>query len=157
MKIWIGLVAVTSVLSGCAGTPYQKLGVGGGYSDKTKAPGRWEIRFISNVASSVGFAEQAALYRAAELAKADGYPYFQVVSGSVFFSTHAIATSTSVGYMTSKGQKAYLVAVGKMEKDSPLNCEGLDLDACRNFDTSQVLEELRPIMKQAGHRRPVKD
>ncbi|WP_194955249.1 CC0125/CC1285 family lipoprotein [Sphingopyxis solisilvae] len=157
MKGRISLVAIMTVLSACAGTHYQKLGVGGGYSDKQMEPGRWEVRFLSNVASTEGFAEKAAIYRTAELAQANGYPYFQVVSGSVRFNTHAIATSTSIGYMTSKGQTAKLVAVGKREKNSELNCEGPDRSACANFDTAQVLNELRPIMKQAGHRRPVKD
>lgn len=148
-------LAILLWLSACAGTQYQKLGVGGGYSDKIVSPDRWEITFKSNVASEVGFAEKAAVYRAAEIAKLRGFAYMAIVNGDVSFTVHAIATANSIGYSANGGQTAHVTVVGKQNRETEIVCEAQDKRMCTTLDTVQTLHELGPIIRQAGHRNPI--
>jgi len=134
-------------LAGCNGTPYQRLGVGGGYSDKMIAPARWNVRFLANVANPDGFAEKAAFYRAAEITKKAGYPYFQVVDGTVERNFHTYATYTA----RDGGQTARLTIVGTRENASVAPCEAANNRVCGVFNADEILTELAATMRSKGH------
>lgn len=155
MRIFYAMCAI-SVLCGCAGTPYQHLGVGGGYSDKELATGKWKVRFISNVASTEGFAEKAALYRSAQIMQQAGYQQFAVVDGSVHFNRHYGATSSggtvSTFSFTTKGQTAELTVVGLPAAAPAPSCEAPNQELCTTFETRRVLDDLGPEMRNAGRR-----
>ncbi|MFQ6613143.1 MAG: hypothetical protein ACE5D2_08615 [Fidelibacterota bacterium] len=78
LKITKILLPVLLIWS-CA-TPYRPKGLLGGYSDKQVAEGVFEVRFEGNQHTSAQKVQTYLLYRSAELALEQGYPYFMILS-----------------------------------------------------------------------------
>src|SRR5437016_7742233 len=72
-----GLAAL--VLSSCA-TPYQHMGLGGGFTDKQIAPNTFRIHFRGNGYTPDDRAQDFAFLRASELTLAHGYQFFDVLN-----------------------------------------------------------------------------
>jgi hypothetical protein len=78
---WVLLLALT--FGGCAlasATGYQPAGSDGGYSQLQLAPDMYRIAFQGNTYTSQDRVADMALLRAAELALAQGAPYFVVLN-----------------------------------------------------------------------------
>jgi len=148
----IFILAWFLLVSACAGTPYQKMGVGGGYDDRKVTDTLWSVKFISNVKSARGFAQEAALYRSAEIAKAKGFKFFAVVSSNVHFNQHGSYAGGSLIFMTTTGQTATIDAVGLQNRDSSFACASATADSCGVFETDAVLRDHAEVMRKAGHR-----
>lgn len=151
---FISVVTMTICLSACAGTPYQKMGIGGGYDDKKVTETSWGVEFKSNVASIEGFAEQAALYRSAEIARSKGFPYFAITSASVGFHSYGSGVAGVSVYGTTRGQTARLSAVGLMKQDDIFDCATENGANCAVLETEAVLRDYDEVMKMAGRKRP---
>ena len=84
-------------LVACA-TPYQHLGLGGGFTDKQIAPDTFKIHFRGNGYTPDKRAQDLAVLRAAELTLEHGYQYFTVLNaGSSDRGFVAPVTGTVVG------------------------------------------------------------
>ena len=84
-------------LVACA-TPYQHLGLGGGFTDKQIAPDTFKIHFRGNGYTPDKRAQDLAVLRAAELTLEHGYQYFTPLNvGSSDRGFVAPITGTVVG------------------------------------------------------------
>ena len=77
MKIKIKILFLSSlfILSACA-TPYQKTGLGGGFSETQLSENIFQVNFKGNSYTSTQRAADFALLRSAELTLKNGYKYF---------------------------------------------------------------------------------
>jgi len=147
----ITLFLACVALAACSGTPYQHIGVGGGYSDKMIAPAKWNVKFIANVANPDGFAQKATFYRAAEISKKAGFPFFQVVDGNVERTLHTYAAGGSAWQARDGGQTARLTIVGARQNSPVAPCEAANSRICGVFNSEEILAELAATMKAKGH------
>jgi len=69
------LITCLIAISGCA-TPYQKLGLRGGYSDREVKEGVYLVNFEGNASLKEKKAWDYALLRSAEIALTHGYQFF---------------------------------------------------------------------------------
>ena len=113
-----------------------------GYSEKKLGEGLWRVRTTVNDMSSTENAQQMALYRGAELARQEGYDYFQVLGGKGW-----------TGFL-SRGQRTRVNAYGaelkvrgaRTYKDqAPCEMKG---GMCPVFGTDHVLRRLGPRFAQ---------
>lgn len=95
------LIACAALLvTGCVtSTPYQPLGVTGGYTELPLSADTYQIRFNGNGMTSAPRAQQMALVRAAELTLLKGYDRFLIIDNQEWtqqsqFTTPAQATTT---------------------------------------------------------------
>jgi len=77
--VWIGLVAMTTPLTGCA-TAYRHENITGGYTDFHVEDNTYRVRFKGNNYTSRERVEQFLLYRCAELTTRLGYDHFVLIS-----------------------------------------------------------------------------
>jgi len=73
----------TLLLWSCA-TPYRPKGILGGYTDKQIAGSLFEVRFEGNQHTSEEKIKTYLLYRCAEVAHENDYPYFLILSDMSF-------------------------------------------------------------------------
>lgn len=98
MKItWLAVCVLLAV--GCA-TPYQPLGVRGGFDETQLQPDVFRVTFKGNGFTSPERAADLSLLRCAELALKLGYPYFAVVD-SQFISKESSHTAPTQSNTTS--------------------------------------------------------
>lgn len=99
-RLLLGL-SVVAVLSGCA-TPYQQMGMEGGYENLKLSEDTYKVLFKGNNLTSSSTVADYALRRCAELTKQNGYKYFviltsNVVDGGATFESPASINTTSYG------------------------------------------------------------
>lgn len=116
---WMLLIAMMLVLAGCS-SPYQPKGFRGGYSETKLADDVYKVRFRGNGYTSAEKVEDFVLYRSAELARLNGYPFFAVVNES---------TGVKTSYYVQRGQYGSTV--------TPINKPGASL-------TIQLLRKKQP-------------
>ena len=93
----VTLLATCAVLLACA-TPYQHMGLGGGFTDKQLGPDTFKVHFRGNGYTPDKRAQDFAVLRAAELTLQHGYQYFTVLNvGSSDRGFVAPITGTVVG------------------------------------------------------------
>ncbi len=82
-------------VAGCA-TPYQPVGLGGGYSETQLAPDVFRVNVRGNGYTSNERAQDFALLRAAELTLQHGFKYFAIIdeSSSTDVSTYSTPGSS---------------------------------------------------------------
>lgn len=74
------LLVLTASIAGCSGaTPYQALGLRGGYKDVKLDDNTYRVTFQGGGATSREIVEVYDLYRCAELTIEKGYDYFIVI------------------------------------------------------------------------------
>lgn len=71
--------AVLVVLGGCA-SPYSDAGITGGYTEQQLEPGIWRVMFAGNGFTTPESVQTFWLYRCAELALAQHYQGFEILS-----------------------------------------------------------------------------
>jgi len=105
--IFIAIVSIA--LLGCA-TPYQRIGLTGGYSETQLGDNVFHVSFRGNGYTSYERASDFALLRSAELALEHGFRYFVIVESQkrTKIVTHTTpSTSYTTGSMYSYGNYAY--------------------------------------------------
>jgi len=91
------IIGCALLLVSCA-TPYQHMGLGGGFTDKQIAPDVFKIHFRGNGYTPDKRAQDLAVLRAAELTLEHGYQYFTPLNvGSSDRGFVAPITGTVVG------------------------------------------------------------
>lgn len=144
----MAVLALGALAGGCA-TSYRRpvLGMTGGYSDRQVGGGRWEVTFAGNDFTSPAFVLNGALYRAAELARQNGHPYFQLIQSSVVIGEF----SERGGYGQASGHPlpsgaVYLTIQGANSSAAPTTCLNNYRRGCRTFATDEVIRQLAPIV-----------
>lgn len=89
------LAAVACLLAACS-TPYQADGWTGGHKDEQVAANAWRVSFTGNANRDQAFVMNAAMHRAAEIAKREGYPYFQVTGAGTSVVSRAYVNFTNL-------------------------------------------------------------
>ncbi|MDQ4087567.1 MAG: hypothetical protein M3177_06110, partial [Pseudomonadota bacterium] len=133
-------------MAACA-TPYRApLGLTGGYDDRQIGEGKWQVSFLANGFTRRGFALNAALYRAAELARDHGYPFFQIVQSSVLVGEFVEGEGyvQALGVPQGTGAVIYLTVQGVHSADAPIACENNYRRGCRTLAAAEVLRQLAP-------------
>lgn len=90
-QLLIVLVA-TTILVGCA-TPYQPLGLSGGYSDTALNQDTYAVSFKGNGATSQDQIQRNLLRRCAEVTINHGYKYFTIVQGHIEDNSYSYQTA----------------------------------------------------------------
>jgi len=109
MKNTIKVLLVFLILTGCA-TPYQKVGLSGGYSDTRLQDNVFTVNFRGNGYTSRERSSDFALLRCAELAIKNGFNFFAIEDSSqeqktMFYKTGS--TSSTYGTTNIYGNTAY--------------------------------------------------
>lgn len=104
-KYFLYCFCLVAFLSGCA-TPYQSLGLGGGYSESKLDEDTYKVSFRGNGYTSQEAVQDNLLRRCAELTMQNGYKYFVILTGDgndrvSQFSTPETVNTT--GFGTSHG------------------------------------------------------
>ena len=98
-----GLLA--TLLAGCGADAYRPYKNGVGYSDVQLAPDVYQVYYEAPASMSYGTAQRLALVRAAQLAQANGKPYFVVLNSR---SGQRVETDVSPGLRPGRyGELAY--------------------------------------------------
>jgi hypothetical protein len=95
------------ILAGCV-SPYEKLGLGGGFSDFALTDGTYKISFRGNGYSSAELVQNYLLRRCAEITLQRGYKYFVILGANTStkrfaWTTPAQIQSNSNGNFSSTG------------------------------------------------------
>ena len=92
----IALLMALLLASAACSTPYQPDGWTGGYKDERLGPNTWRVSFQGNPNRDATFVMNAAMYRAAEIAKREGHGYFQVTLASTVVTHRAYVNFTNL-------------------------------------------------------------
>lgn len=87
---WLALAAM---LAACA-TPYQPLGMSGGYSETKLTSTKYLVSFSGNEHTSRETVQAYLLNRCAELTLDNGFAYFRIVEGGVEGNARTFQTSS---------------------------------------------------------------
>lgn len=120
-------------------TKYQKASfIGtGGYRDKEISADEWTISADANGVTRQGFAQDMAMYRAAELSKSKGFAYFQILKQTG--STRMIGIGTPTDY---SGQNLEIKIKGINNPDSPISCEAKVASLCMIVSVDKIMSTL---------------
>ena len=131
------------LLAACGTTSYGPYGLNRGYIGGRTEPGVYQVAGNTTPRSRPGFAAEMALYRAAELAREDGFRFIQFV----LISGGPMAWGSAAGgmMMTGTSGERYVVRVrGIQAMTAPIQCEMDDSSKCRNLDIDELMAELGP-------------
>lgn len=123
-------------------TKYRPANLFGGYKDKQVEPGVWRIDARSNGIAEPGFAQNMAVYRAAEVIRAAGFTHIQVIKqkGEV----------TSMGFsrasMSHAGESMSLWVRGANTDALPSDCRAKDPAQCFTIPVARAMERTRPLL-----------
>lgn len=152
----LGLTAMA--LSGCeTATPYQPLAKGeqtyGGYRDERLDADHFRVSFRGNTLTSRATVENYLLYRAAELAVANGFDWFETVDQHTDKQQHTYVDGFGYGYGFSPYWRFYGRRYGwRGFYGGPLWDDGFDVQTVQRFEaTADVVMGHGP--KPAGDKR----
>ena len=95
IKILITIVILCSFVTSCA-TPYQRLGVTGGYSDIRLSKDTYKVSFRGNASTSQEEVQNYLLRRSADLTLQNGYKYFLILTSKNKDEEIPVTTPTKV-------------------------------------------------------------
>ncbi|HEY0036472.1 MAG TPA: hypothetical protein VGB66_07265 [Longimicrobium sp.] len=149
MRKLLILVALAG-LTGCTPPLYMKSNIlqSPGYADKSIGEGVWEVSFRTLAGMKRDhLREVGAYYRAAEVARDAGFPFFQVVRYEGWTKTlRPAGTPPDMGVPTE-----YLIQLtirGVHTRDTELKCESESPAHCKTHSTEEVLRTLGPSLQQ---------
>lgn len=135
--------AAAVLLSACSSTvtrtKYGPMGLLGGYRDKQVGEHMWKVEGVSNGVTRVGFGEDTAVHRAAEVVQAAGFDYFYVVDQKI--SRRYVGYGRADNYA---GETAVLKVKGVRSPTEPMSCEMEDTTKCLTLSVSDVLAKIGP-------------
>lgn len=140
------MLAMASLLSGCAGRPgtatkYRPSYIFGGYSEKQIEPGLWRVTGRSNGIAESGFGRDMAAYRAAELMKAAGFTHMQIVNQKGRISSFGVGGGPATH---SAGEFLELTVRGANNPAPPTECRAKTPDQCFTLAIEPLMARLRP-------------
>jgi hypothetical protein len=137
------LASSALLLAACGTTAYGPYGLNRGYIGGRTQPGVYQVAGNTTPRTRSGFAAEMALYRAAELAKEDGFRFIQLV----YFDGGALAWGSAAGGMmlTGTSGERFVARVRGIEAmTTPIQCEMDDLSQCRNLDINEFMAKVGP-------------
>jgi hypothetical protein len=147
------MLLAATLLSGCAGsqpgarpgtaTKYRPSYIFGGYSEKQIEPGIWLVKARSNGIAAAGFGRNMAAYRAAELLKAQGFTYMQILKQqgkAQFFSVGGGVPTNSAGEFLN------LTVRGAHGPAAPADCRDKLPSSCMTLAIDPLMARLRPSL-----------
>jgi hypothetical protein len=103
----ICVLAAAAALAGCA-TPYQAVGLTGGYTNKKVDDQTYHVEFSGNGYTSRQMVHKYFMYRCAELTQQEGYKYFMIIPPALTGSLPPKADlARSAGFDRGMMQKAH--------------------------------------------------
>jgi len=134
----LGLVLATAPAGAVPATRYQPKTWSGGYSDRIVEPGLWRIDATANGRAELGFAQNMAAYRAADILRAAGFEYMQIVDQKGEY--------WSMGGMPAGG-KATLWVRGAHDSAPPVDCRAKRSETCVTVPVARTMERTRPLLR----------
>ena len=154
MRGLIVIAAATLLLAGCAGgrpitaTTYGPVNLLGGYKDKEIEPGVWRVTGLGNGIAGEGFGRNVAVYRAAELIKAQGFSHFQVLRQKGRMNS----ISVGGGPGSFSGESMEMDVRGTNDPTAPLACRDKTPTACMTLAVDEILARVGPQLTfRKGH------
>ena len=123
-----------------AETDYRRASIfHGGYRDRVLGEGFWRVTVGTDGETGIRDTVRMALYRSAELARAEGYPYIQIVwhRGGMRYRTQGRRR------MRVLGNSAEMKVRGVHDPKAPIECE-MPQSQCVVHSVEQVLGEIGP-------------
>lgn len=158
MRMMIAATAAALALAGCASeggrsglaSTYGPMHLFGGYTEKQLGPDLWQVTGVGNGPAGEGFGRNVAAYRAAELVKAHGFAWFQVVD------QHGKARRVGIrgGSMSFAGERMTLTVRGTNDPAAPLACRARTPRACMTLNADAVMASLGPRLAFRKDHRP---
>ncbi len=133
-----GIIMILLILTGCA-TPYQRIGLSGGYEDTRLGDDLFMVSFRGNGYTSATRVFDMTLRRASEITIENGYSYFTILQSSDTSSTQfynsgsgqVIGNSVFYNGTSIPVRKAANIMVIKAFKDKPSSIEAIDAATVR--------------------------
>jgi hypothetical protein len=131
--------------------PYKRNPISQGYKDKVVGDHSWKVEAIVRTSKPPASAEKMAMYRAAELALADGRTMVRVIS----YKSDALTMGTAAGgsiFSFSYGYAAELTFTSTNAPDPKGHCAKDIALSCTTFDAATAMVEFRPFLKFKGEK-----
>lgn len=123
-------------------TKYRPANLFGGYSEKLVEPGVWRVKAKANGIAEPGFAQNMAIYRAAELMRQQGFAFLQVVDQK----GEAMSMRIGGGSPVSAGQSMILWVRGAQDAGAPATCRAKEPGRCFTVPVARTLDRVRPFL-----------
>lgn len=143
MSIGLLAIAVNADARPGTATKYRPATIFGGYKDKVVEPGVWRVQGLANGMAEDGFAQNMAVYRAADVVKQAGFEYMQIINQKGKKSFVGLGGASS---MHSAGQDLTLWVRGSHDSSPPSECRAKDPKACFTVPVSETLDHIRPFL-----------
>lgn len=143
LAVWASLSLVS--LSACAGRPfiatkYRPEGMLGGYAETQVSAGIWQVTGRSIGIAERGFGRNMAAYRAAELMKARGFSYLQILDQD----GKATQFSMGGGSMYDSGETMTLRSAN--DAAAPTDCRSANPNFCSTLAIEPLMAKLAPSL-----------
>lgn len=106
---------------------------GVGYRDKQISEGVWEVTYHTDHTDNANYASRYARYRAAELARQAGFPFFHIVRVQEWART---VPQSRIVTLTVRGARS---------RDEKVQCEVTPPLPCRSHSTDAALRDFEPV------------
>ncbi|GLU32722.1 hypothetical protein Busp01_25640 [Trinickia caryophylli] len=152
------------MLTGCV-TPYQHVGVTGGYIDKRVDDQTYHVQFSGNGYTSREMVHKYFMYRCAEVTQQQGFKYFMIIppslTGSLSTGKNLVAgtgfdrrfmqkTRTSAPVIIYSGGGGGITRWMNSGDIRMFNEDAVFTTKIAGWDASEVLEQLGPYVQSAG-------
>lgn len=124
-------------------TKYRPANIFGGYKDKIVEPGVWRVEGRANGRAEDGFAQNMAVYRAADVVRQAGFEYMQIINQKGNKSFVGLGGASS---MHSAGQDLILWVRGSHDNNAPSECRAKDAKACFTISTAEAMDRIAPLL-----------
>lgn len=143
--ILLGGVLLTS---GCVGQPkvvaYGPMTSRGGYQEEEIEPGVWQVFARSGGEAGPGYARSMAEYRAAEMLKARGFSWVQILKE---YPTTELSEDLGGGRRRVLSEDVKLTVRGAHEYGKPTDCRETGGLRCWSFTPDLMMKQARKRLK----------
>ena len=136
------LIAAMPCVPASAETEYRRASLfHGGYRERVLGEGLWRVTVGTDGETAMGEAVRMALYRSAELARAEGYPFIQILwhRGGMRYQQQGRRQMRVLGH------SAELKVRGARDAKDPIECE-MPQSRCTVHSVEQVLAQIGPTL-----------
>ena len=151
--ILLGTILLTAA---CAGQPkvvvYGPMTERGGYQEEEIEPGVWRVFARSGGEAGPGYAGVMAEYRAAEMLKARGFPWVQILKE---FPRTELTELDSKGRASVIREDMALTVRGAYDPSKPADCRQTGLQRCWAFTPDMMMKRARKRLRFAKTSAPI--
>lgn len=147
----LGIVLLTSA---CAGqsrvVAYGPMTGRGGYQEEEIEPGVWRVLARSGGEAGPGYAGHMAEYRAAEMLKARGFPWVQILKE---FPRTVLSEDLGGGRRRVISEDMELTVRGAYDPSKPTDCRQTGLQRCWTFTPDMMMKQAREHLRFTSQAR----